>query len=134
MASKALIKAKNAGKKAAATITKAAPTKGEEPPFREILDIGEIIPDSGGKSKLKVRIIERNSDKVVLTDIRQYVDNPGKFTGFTGKGLSLADPDQIQELIDLLIEAQEYFSEDEKPAKKKKAKEEAPAAKKKAKK
>jgi hypothetical protein len=92
------------------TASKGKPTK-DESPYKELVDLGEIIPDSSGKTRLKGRIVERRLDGVRLVDIRKYIENPDpdKFSGFTRDGISLTDVDQIDELIDMLTAAKEEF-------------------------
>lgn len=92
-------------------------------PFKDLADIGEIIPDSSGKTKIRVRLVERRSDGVRLLDVRKFVENPDKdkYSGPTPAGLAFSDSDSIQELIDLLEEGKAEFEKLGKSKKVKKA-------------
>lgn len=71
--------------------------------YKDLATLGEIsFP--GGKKEIHVRVVRRESDKEIYADVRTHVISD-KFTGPTGKGITLDQPEQIDELIDLLEEA-----------------------------
>lgn len=107
-----------------ATASKGSNNNNKElPPFKDLVDVGEILPDSSGKVAIKVRITERRSDGVRLVDVRQFITNPDKtkYSGPTPKGVSFASAEEVDELIDLLATAKDELTKLGKSKKAKKA-------------